>query len=111
MAAKDIEAHKFPKGKSGNPNGRPKKLPELDKLLADVLGEEKDGITAAEAILKALRLKAAKGDVRAIEVLLDRAYGKAKQQIEQTIIEKPIFTGIELDVQEDNGTGKDSGTA
>lgn len=69
----------FKKGQSGNPNGRPKKLPELDKLLADVLGEEKEGITAAEAILKALRAKAAKGDVRAIEVLLDRAYGKAKQ--------------------------------
>jgi hypothetical protein len=60
-------------------------LPELDKLLADVLGEEKDGITAAEAILKALRLKAAKGDVRAIEVLLDRAYGKAKQEINSNI--------------------------
>lgn len=69
------------KGETGNPNGRPKKLPELDKLLADVLGEEKDGVTAAEAILKALRLKAAKGDVRAIEVMLDRAYGKAQQTI------------------------------
>jgi hypothetical protein len=29
--------------------------------------------------LKALRAKATKGDVRAAEVLLDRAYGKAKQ--------------------------------
>lgn len=72
----------FPKGVSGNPNGRPKKLPELDKLLADVLGEEKDGITAAEAILKALRAKATKGDTRAIEIMLDRAYGKAKQTID-----------------------------
>lgn len=73
---------KFTKGKSGNPKGRPKKLPELDKLLADVLGEEKDGITAGEAILKALRAKATKGDVRAAEVLLDRAYGKAKQSLD-----------------------------
>ena len=72
-------ATEFKPGQSGNPNGRPKKLPELDKLLADVLGEEKDGLTAAEAILKALRMKAAKGDIRAAEVLLDRAYGKAKQ--------------------------------
>jgi len=85
MAAKDIEKHKFKKGQTGNPNGRPKKLPELDKLLADVLGEEKDGLTAAEAILKALRLKATKGDVRAAEVLLDRAYGKASQKIENHI--------------------------
>lgn len=72
----------FEKGQSGNPNGRPKKLPELDKLLADVLGEDKEGITAAEAILKALRAKASKGDIRAAEVLLDRAYGKAKQTIQ-----------------------------
>ena len=71
----------FKKGESGNPNGRPRKLPELDKLLADVLGEEKDGVSAAEAILKALRLKASKGDVRAIELMLDRAYGKAPQTI------------------------------
>ena len=71
----------FKKGQSGNPNGRPKKLPHLDKLLIDVLGEEKDGISAAEVILKALRAKAARGDIRAAEVLLERAYGKALQRI------------------------------
>lgn len=74
----------FKKGQSGNPNGRPKKIPELDKLLADVLGEEKDGKTAAEAILMALRAKAAKGDVRAAEVMLNRAYGKPKEYVDQT---------------------------
>lgn len=62
-------------------NGRKPKLPALDILLADVLGEDKDGTTAAEAILKALRAKATRGDIRAAEVLLDRAYGKAKQTI------------------------------
>ena len=70
---------KFKKGVSGNPKGRPKRIPNLDILLADVLGEEKEGIEAAKAILMALRTKAIKGDVRAAEVLLDRAYGKAKQ--------------------------------
>lgn len=75
----------FQKGNNANPNGRPKKLPEIDKLLADVLGEEKDGLTAAEAILKALRAKASKGDIRAAEVLLDRAYGKAKQTLENNM--------------------------
>ncbi len=81
----NIEPHKFKKGQTGNPNGRPRKLPELDKLLADVLGEEKDGVTAGEAILKAIRARAAKGDVRAAELLLDRAYGKPKQSIDNTI--------------------------
>ncbi len=83
-------ATEFKKGQSGNPNGRPKKLPELDKLLADVLGEEKDGIEAAKVILMALRAKAAKGDVRAAEVLLDRAYGKAKQTMDVSVSKKNL---------------------
>ena len=62
--------------------GRPKKIPELRELLANVLGDTKDGKSAAEAILMALRNKAIKGDVRAAELLLDRAYGKATQPIE-----------------------------
>lgn len=76
------DGKKFQPGQSGNPNGRPKELPKLDVLLADVLGEDKDGIEAAKAILMALRAKATKGDVRAAEVLLDRAYGKSKQVID-----------------------------
>ena len=79
------DGKKMKKGETLNPNGRPRKLPELDKLLADVMGEEKDGISAGEAILKALRAKATKGDVRAAEVLLDRAYGKARQTIDSNM--------------------------
>ena len=86
----------FKKGQSGNPKkqftsknqpknpGRPRKLPELDAILADILGEEKDGKTALNAICAALRAKAAKGDVRAAEVLMNRAYGLAKQPIDLT---------------------------
>lgn len=82
----------FKKGQSGNPKGKPRKLPQIDVILADVLGEEKDGIDAAKAILMALRLKATKGDVRAAEILLDRAYGKAKQTVDNNIaIDKPII--------------------
>jgi hypothetical protein len=78
----------FKKGQSGNPNGRPKKLPELDKLLADVLGEEKDGLTAAEAILKKLRQMATGGNLRAAEILLDRGYGKPRQTTDSTVTVK-----------------------
>lgn len=74
-----------------NVRGRPRKLPEIEKLLDEVLGEEKDGITAMEAIVKALRSKAAKGDIRAAELLMDRAYGKAKQELKHTISEDQIF--------------------
>lgn len=92
----NLEKGKWKKGQSGNPAGRPKKLPELRELLANVLGDEKDGKTAAEAILMALRAKATKGDVRAAELLLDRAYGKAAMNIEiegnvnTVIMPKPI---------------------
>jgi phosphomannomutase len=74
----------FKKGQSGNPNGRPKKLPSIDLLMAEVMGEEKDGITAAQAILNMLRGKAAKGDIKAAQLLLERAYGKSKQNIDIT---------------------------
>jgi hypothetical protein len=79
----------FQKGVSGNPKGGPKKIPALNELLGKVLSEEKDGKTAAEVILMALRAKAARGDVRAAEVLFDRAYGKAKQEIQ--IVEQEVF--------------------
>lgn len=77
----------FKKGedKRRNLDGRPHKLPELDKLLAEVLGEEKEGVEAAKAILMALRAKATKGDVRAAELILNRAYGKPKEHITQQI--------------------------
>ena len=77
---------RWKKGESGNPNGRPPKLPDLHVLLANVLGKEnKDGLTAAEEILLALHAKAKKGDTRAAELLLDRGYGKPKQTSETTL--------------------------
>lgn len=74
----------FKKGKDERRNikGRPKKLPELDVLLEEILGEENGGMTAAKKMLNALYTKACKGDVKAAELLLDRAYGKTKQPID-----------------------------
>lgn len=79
----NIIPHKFKKGQSGNPNGRPK-LPDLKEAMAKVLGEEKDGRTALEAILAALRLKAARGDAKAAELLLKYTYSQPVQKVEQS---------------------------
>jgi hypothetical protein len=80
------------KGEVRNPKGRPPKLPNLDQLMAEILGEEKDGITAAQAILRVIRAKASKGDLRAAEVLFDRGYGKPKQAADITTNGKDINT-------------------
>ena len=80
-----------------NRRGRPAKLPDLDSLLIDVLGERIRDREALKDILMALRKKAIAGDVRAAEVLLDRAFGKIKQQTELSgsISAGPI-TGIQI---------------
>lgn len=73
----------FKKGQSGNPKGRPK-LPDLKEALAKVLGDEKEGKTAVEAILMALRKKAVAGDTKAAQILLDRGYGGSIQKVMNT---------------------------
>lgn len=89
------EATQFKPGQSGNPNGRPKKLPGLDELLIEVLTEEQKGVDGAKAILLSVRNRAIQGDMRAAEIMLDRAYGKVKQIIDQNITtEQPLFPDV-----------------
>lgn len=87
---KDISKDAVPFTKNDpriNRNGRPKKLPELDALLADVLGEEPDNpenISEAKKVLEAMLKAAIKGNVQAQIAILDRAYGKPKQALEHS---------------------------
>ena len=83
----------FRSGQSGNARGRPKK-PAIDKLLSRVLAEQKDGLTAALIILKAIRAKACRGDVSAAEWLLNRAYGKVRQTYDLTTKGRPFENRI-----------------
>jgi hypothetical protein len=77
--------------KSGNTInvGRPK-LPDLNEALAKYLSEEKEGKTALEAVLMKLRQMATAGNLKAAEMLLDRAYGKPKQTTDVTTNGKDI---------------------
>jgi hypothetical protein len=76
----------FPKGVSGNPKGGKHKLPELNVLLAKVLGQEANGQTLAERIIISLANTALKGKGaeknRAAEILINRGYGMPKQKLE-----------------------------
>ena len=62
-----------------NKKGRPK-LPSLQEEMAKLLSEEKNGLNALSIILQILRREATKGNVRAIELLLKRAYPEHKQE-------------------------------
>ena len=70
----NIEKHKWKKGQSGNPKGRPKTIPDLYTALAEVVGDKKDDKTALDGILQRLRHEALKGNIRAIELLLKYCY-------------------------------------
>lgn len=73
------------KGEVKNPKGAPRKLPNLDVILANVLGEENEqGKTAAEQIIEAIRRRANAGDVKAANLLLERGWGKVKEKIDIT---------------------------
>lgn len=109
MPKKNPPEHtRFKKGQSGNPNGRPK-LPDIREALAKILADEKDGYTALEATLMALRAKAVRGDIRAAEALLDRAFGKPKQAIDHTTGgDKIVPNAITIELVTDANTDADA---
>ncbi len=74
----------FPKGVSGNPNGRPK-LTRLTDALREQLAEAMPGAperTIAEQIARTLIREAIGGNVQAIREIGDRTEGKPKQAID-----------------------------
>jgi hypothetical protein len=74
----------FPKGASGNPNGRPK-LTKLTNALREKLAEiapDSPEETIAEQIAKTLIKLALSGDVQAIKEIGNRTEGLPKQAID-----------------------------
>ncbi len=87
----NIESHKWEKGQSGNPNGRPRgqALSTILKTLLDgttTIDEEgkKKKITRNEQIALSLLKEASNGNVQAIKEIFDRTEGKAQQFIDHT---------------------------
>ena len=81
----NIEKHKFEKGESGNPNGRPKGARNRSTIVRQWLDVEqrlKNPITGSEEQMNQEDLmtlaqikKAREGDTQAYKALLDSAYG------------------------------------
>lgn len=78
-------------------SGRKPKIPELDELLADVLSEETDGISAAAAILRGLVKSAKRGNVRAAEVLLNRAYGAPRSSVDVRAVQISALPSFDVE--------------
>jgi hypothetical protein len=84
-AAKRVVGRPFAPGQSGNPTGRPKaarELAELVRKLATRDGEERNALVER---LMEIALHGKPGSmvtVRALEVLLERGYGKAPVTVE-----------------------------
>lgn len=87
-----IEPHKFPKGKSGNPNGRPKgrrNRATVVRQWLEVAQQSKNPITGETEMLEQqdlivlAQIKAAReGSTQAFNALMDSADGKVAQRVE-----------------------------
>ena len=66
-----------------NKRGRPKKLPELDQLVVELLGE-RAGVSRMRELLSSLIELAIGGNIRAADLILTRAYGKPKEHVDVT---------------------------
>ncbi len=115
------------KGQSGNPNGRPRKFVcQLKEMgynkqdinqtienmmamtlneLAEIFKDEHATIlerTIANAMVKSLQ----KGTLYSLETLISRVHGIPTQTVNQTISERPIFNGIDINVKNDNSSSE-----
>jgi len=94
-------------GEVRNPNGRPKgsknrstiarQWLEVNQNLKNPLTGENETMSQEDLMTLALIKKAREGDVNAYKALMDSGYGAPVQQIEQTLLEQPLFPDVQTD--------------
>lgn len=74
---------RFQPGVSGNPAGKPKGARHFSTLIREAIQKvaEDTGTSDDKEIVKALVKKAKEGDLKAVDMVLDRVDGKAEQTI------------------------------
>jgi len=98
----NIEPYKMKKGTTLNPNGRPKGVRnrstvarewlEVSQKIKNPITGETQELEQQDIMTLALIKKAREGDVSAYRELMDSAYGKAIQQIDNTVSQKTIIS-------------------
>jgi hypothetical protein len=105
--AKEDNLKKFSSEYQPVKNGRPKgsknrstiarKWLEVNQSLKNPLTGESETMSQEDLMTLALIKKAREGDVTAYKALMDSGYGAPLQQVEQTILEQPLFPDVQTD--------------
>jgi hypothetical protein len=93
----------FKKGRSGNPSGRPKHSRNFKTMIEEILntsisvrdGEKQRKMTRMEAMLQQTWIKAAKGDIAAMQALLKYALQAGLLKSADPVSESPELTAAE----------------
>ena len=96
--SKETPGIPFPKGVSGNPSGRPKTPPEIKEAFTKLVPR---AIETLQAILSDDTARQS-DRIKASEVILDRALGRAVQQIDASLTDKRPITfpgGLEIEAK------------
>ena len=105
--AREDNLKKFTSEYQPKNNGRPKgsknrstiarKWLEVNQSLKNPLTGENETMSQEDLMTLALIKKAREGDVTAYKALMDSGYGAPLQQVEQTILEQPLFPDVQTD--------------
>lgn len=127
MSKENILQYSWQKGQSGNPNGRPRKFvcqlkemgynkqdinQTIENMMAMTLNElaeifkDEHATILERTIANAMRKSLEKGTLYSLETLISRVHGIPTQTVNQTITERPIFNGIDINVTTDNSSGE-----
>jgi hypothetical protein len=127
MSKENILQYSWQKGQSGNPAGRPRKFvcqlkemgynkqdinQTIENMMAMTLNElaeifkDEHATILERTIANAMRKSLEKGTLYSLETLISRVHGVPTQTVNQTITEKPIFNGIDINVTTDNGANE-----
>lgn len=107
----------FEKGKSGNPNGRPKgsrnrstivrQWLEVKETIKNPITQEMEELEQVDIITLGLIKKARKGDVQAFRELMDSGFGKILQEVHNVNSEMSYDEAKEI-IDNINGLNDDS---